>query len=171
MTTTTRVAAVTDWLVNAAQNSVLLGAASPAVIVIDGPTQTPDTETGLLHLWVGADPEQLTATGMDFAQSWPVMDKGRTRDEDGAVMLVADAWNGGDSAKTVRGQCAAIIAGVELLLRGDGTTGPGDMTMGGLVFWSSVDVGQWRQRKTQQGAGCSCVLQVTYRARLVTTGA
>jgi hypothetical protein len=170
VTTTSRVPAVIDWLVSGAQGSALIGAASPAVIVIDGPTQTPDTETEPLHLWVGADPEQLTAAGMDFTQSWPVLDYARTKDEDGTVVLVADAWGGGDSAKTVRDQCAAIVAGVELLVRGNGSTGPGDASMGGLVLWSSVDVGQWRQRKTQQGAGCSCVIQVTYRARLVTTG-
>lgn len=171
MTTTSQIGPVIDWLVSHATSNALLGAASPPVIVIDGPSPTPNTEAFELHLWIGADPEQLTAAGMDFAQAWPVMDKARTRDEDGTIVLVADAWNGGGSAKTVRDQCAGIVAGVELLLRGDGTTGPGDATMGGLVFWSSVDTGQWRQRADEQGTGCSCVIQVTYRARLVTTGA
>lgn len=171
MTTTTQIGPVVDWLVNAAQNSPLLGMASPPVIVIDGPSPTPDTESFELHLWIGADPEQLNAIGMDFVQSWPVMDKGRTKDEDGTVVFVADAWSGGGTAKAARDQCAGIVAGVELLLRGDGNTGPGDMTMGGLVFWSSVDAGQFRQRQGTQGPGCVCVCQVTYRSRLVTTGA
>jgi hypothetical protein len=171
MTTTTQVPAVIDYLVAASRQSPSLGAsASSKVIVIDGPPLTTDTFADQLHLYIGGIPntEAVTATAV---QAWPVMDSARTRDEDGDITLVADAWGGTTVLKTVRDQCALIVAGVELILRGTPKTGgPGDATMGGLVMWSGVDGPfSWTPRQTQQGAGCSCEFRVTYRARLTTS--
>jgi hypothetical protein len=169
-TLTSRVPDVIDWLVSAAQNSPQLGAATPAVTVIDGPPPTTDTYSELLHLYIGDVPssDEAAATA---AQTWPVLDHARTRDEDGDVTLTADAWSGSSNMKAVRDQAKAIIAAVELLLRGDGRTGPGDATMGGLVMWSGVDGPYtWSQRQTQEGPGCTVTFRVVYRARLTTGG-
>lgn len=171
MTTTSQVPAVTDWLVNAARNSTSLGASTAApVIVLDGPFITRDTLAEPLHLYIGAVPDTLDAAAT-AVQDWPVMDHARTRDEDGDITLTADAWSGSTVMKTQRDACAAIVAAVELLLRGDTLTGgPGDASMGGLVQWSGVSGPfTWLQRQSQDGAGCSCVFHVTYRARLRTS--
>jgi hypothetical protein len=173
---TSQVPAVIEYLVAAAGSSLLLGSnPDPAakVVVIDGPTLTGDTLAEFLHLWIGNDdPAQSDVLGATATQRWGPMDHGRTRDEDGEVWLTADAWSGSVTMSVLRGQCAAIVGGVEALLRGlpaDG--GPGDLTMGGLVYWSGVDGPYtWSQRQNAQGAGASCTFRVTYRARLVTTG-
>lgn len=172
MTTTSQVPAVIDYLVTACQASPQLGASPTApVIVIDGPEETADTLAEPLHLWIGWDQEATGGPDAEATQDWPVMDHARTRDENGTITCTADAWSGDTRMKTQRDSCAAIVAAVELLLRGDTLTGgPGDASMGGLVMWSGVaGPFQWVPRQTADGAGCSCVFRVTYRARLVTT--
>ncbi len=173
MTTTTQVPAVLDYLVTKATASTSLGAsATNPVIIHDGPSLTTDTLIEPLHRWIGWDQVSGGGTGADAVQSWPVLDKARTRDEDGTVVLTADACSGTTTLKTVRDSCLSIVSAVELLLRGNGVTGPGDATMGGLVLWSAVDGPfQWTPRQTPEGAGCACVFHITYRARLTTTGA
>ena len=171
MTTTSLTPAVIDYLVTAATNSVSLGASVSAPVKIhDGPPVNGEELIQPRHLYIGWD--QVAGGGEPSAvQAWPVLDKARTRDEDGTVICTADAWSGDTVMKTQRDACAAIVAAVELLLRGDGTTGPGDARMGGLVFWSAVDTMQWHYRQDPLRAGCACVFTVTFRSRLVTTGA
>ena len=172
MTTTSQVPAVIDWLVAAAQASPALGAsASAPVVVLDGPEVTADTLAEPLHLWVGWDQEATGSADAEATQTWPVLDKARTRDEDGAITCTADAWSGDTAMKTQRDSCAAIVAAVELLLRGTPAAGgPGDASMGGLVLWSQVaGPFTWHPRQTADGAGCACVFRVTYRARLTTS--
>ena len=170
MTLTSQVPAVTDYLIAAAKASAQLGQASPAVQVHDGPPATDDQLANQLNLWIGWNQVAGSPGGDDAAQSWSILDNARTREEDGSITLTADAW-GGESMKQARDACAAIVAGVELLLRGNGTTGPGDATMGRLVFWSSTDDFKWYPRRDSSGTGMACVFTVAFRARLVTTGA
>lgn len=171
MTTTSQVPAVIDYLVAAAKASPLLGAASPPVMVFDGPQPPAATQSLPLALWIGADPASTDSVVADAAQAWPVMDHARTKDEDGTITCSAQHWSGDPSNKVHRDGAAAIVAGVEQLLRGDGSTGPGDARMGGLVHWSGVDVGQWRPRQVAGGVAWLVTFTVVYRARLITTGA
>lgn len=172
MTTTSQVPAVIDYLVAQATASTSLGASTSAKVrVIDGPPPTGDELAQQRLLFIGWDQVNGTAQGEDDAQSWSILDNGRTKEEDGAVTCTADAWTGSSTLKTARDMCAAIVGGVELLLRGNGSTGPGDLSMGRLVFWSQVEALKWYPRQDQQGAGMACVFTVTFRARLTTTGA
>ena len=173
MTVTSRIPDVIDWLVNAATVSASLGASPLAPVTVhDGPPPTSETLAAPLHLYIGWDQVTGGGQGADAVQDWPVLDKARTRDENGTVICTADGWTGSTTGKTARDLCKGIVAGVELLLRGDGTTGPGDASMGGLVMWSGVaGPFEWFPRQTADGAGCACVFRITYRARLVTTGA
>lgn len=171
MTTTSAVPAVIDWLVNAAQNSPLLGQASPAVSVFDGVQPPAVTQSLPRVLWIGADAPNPDAVFADAAQSWPLLDNARTKDEDGTVTCSAQHWSGDPSVKVHRDGAAAIVAGVEQLLRGNGRTGPGDATMGGLAQWSGTDVGQWHTRQLAGGVAVLVTFTVVYRVRLVTTGA
>lgn len=165
------VPAVIDWLVTAAKASPLLGHASPAVSVFDGVQPPAATQALNRVLWVGADPTQPDGPFGDNVQSWPVMDHARTKDEDGNVTCAAQHWSGDPSVKAHRDAAASILAGAELLLRGDGRTGPGDATMGGLVMWSSTDSARWETRQLAGGVAVLVVFTIAYRARLVTTGA
>lgn len=166
MNITSAVPAVTDYLVAAAT------AALPGVVVFDGPNPTADTLTEPQHLWIGWDTQGNSGEpAAETAQDWPVMDYGRTKDEDGMIICTADAWGGSVSVKTHRDAAAGIVAGVELLLRGTPQAGgPGDASMGGLVLWSGVNGPyQWYPRQTQSGAGCGVVFRIVYKARLVIT--
>jgi hypothetical protein len=170
MTTTTQVPAVIDYLVAAAQASTQLGQADPVVVVLDGPQITDDTLTEPLHLWVGYDPLNPGVAAATAAQDWPVLDHARTLDEDGEITCAAEAWSGTPVMKTQRDACDAIVAAVALLLRGTPAAGgPGDTQMGGLVFWSRVQAGEWYQRPSQGGISVMHVFKVMYQARLVTT--
>jgi hypothetical protein len=171
VTTTSQVPAVIDYLFAKAKASPLLGAASPAVSVFDGVQPPAATQSLPQVLWVGADPTQPDGVFADGTQSWPILDHARTKDEDGTVTCSAQHWSGDPSVKTHRDGAAAIVAGVEELLRGDGKTGPGDATMGRLALWSGVDVGRWETRQLAGGVAVLVVFTIVYRARLVTTGA
>ncbi len=171
MTTTSAVPAVIDWLVNAAKASPLLGLASPAVSVFDGVQPPVATQALSQVLWSGCDPTTPDGVFADAAQAFAVMDHARTRDEDGTVTCSAQHWSGDPTVKTHRDGAAAIVAGVEQLLRGDGSTGPGDATMGRLALWSGIDVGRWETRQLAGGVAVLCTFTVIYRVRLITTGA
>jgi hypothetical protein len=171
MTTTSAVPAVIDWLVAAAEASPLLGQATPPVSVFDGPQSPGATQALNQVLWIGANAADPNAMLGDSAQSWPVMDHARTKDEDGTVTCSAQHWSGDPSVTVHRNAAAALVAAVELLLRGDGRTGPGDATMGGLVQWSGVDTTQWYPRQVANGVAVLVTFTIVYRARLLTTGA
>lgn len=167
MTTTSQVPAVTDWLVAAAQVSAALAGVS----VFDGPQPPVATQAIQQVLWIGADPANLGDAAAEADQDWPVMDHARTRDENGVIVCAAQHWSGDTTVKTHRDGAAAIVAAVELLLRGDTLTGgPGDASMGGLVMWSQVaGPYQWYPRQVAGGTAMLVVFRITYRARLVTT--
>lgn len=170
MSTVTQVPEVIDYLVAQCQASSSLGAASPAVIVLDGPQVTDDTLAEQLHLWIGYDPLTPGEAAATTEQDWPNLDQARTLDEDGEIVCAAEAWGGGATVKTVRDQCAAIVGAVDLLLRGTTISGgPGDTQMGGLVFWSRVSAGSWYQRPSQDGFAVMHLFKVIYRARLVSS--
>jgi hypothetical protein len=171
MTTTSAVPAVIDWLVNAAQNSPLLGQATPRVNVFDGAQTLAATQALNQVLWIGCDAPNPDAVFADATQAWQVMDHARTKDEDGVITCSAQHWSGDPSVKVHRDGAKAIVGGVELLLRGDGNTGPGDARMGGLALWSGTDVGRWETRQIAGGVAVLCTFTVIYRARLITTGA
>lgn len=170
-TLTSRIPQVTDYLVAAATASPLLGAdpVSP-VAVYDGPQVPGLGQQQERALWVGADPAALGDPAAQAEQMFGPMDHARTRDEDGSIVIAAQHWSGDTSNKVHRDGAAAIIGGVELLLRGfpqDG--GPGDTTMGGLVWWSEVTGPfAWRPRQVTGGALCLVTCFVTYRIRLTT---
>ena len=163
-TTTTVIPAVTDYLVTQAT-----AALSPAVTVFDGPQPGKAWQVIEQILWIGCDPANLTEATGEADQTWPVMDFGRTKDEDGVIICAAQAWSGDTTIKTQRDSCDAIVAAVELLLRGSPQGGgPGDGSMGGLVLWSGVNGPyQWYPRQIASGALVLCVFRVIYKARLV----
>lgn len=170
MTAATMVPQVLDYLYAACQQSPLLGQASPAVAVYDGPNPTTDALASQRLLWIGYDPQNPGMEAATIATDWPVLDFARTEDEDAEITCAAEYWSGSTVMKANRDACAAIVEAVADLLRGTpGTGGPGDTTMGGLVFWSRVTAAAWGQVQKDDGVSVVCVFKVQYRARLVTT--
>lgn len=164
---TSMVPAVTDYLVTTCQASALLGAATPPVVVLDGPDVTADVRVSQRLLWIGYSPASpATAAGV-AQQDWPNLDHARTLDEQGEITCAAECWSGDTVIKTSRDGCAAIVAAVSQLLRGTPvSSGPGDTTMGGLVFWSRLSAWEWTQQQDGEGAAVLCVFKVSYYARL-----
>ena len=121
-------------------------------------------------LWIGHDPKSIDEIDGEAEQTFALsMDQGRTRDEVGSVVCTAKDWSGDIDFAARRDGCKAIIAAVELMLRGTTTSGgPGDTQMGGLVFWSHVTgPWQWYPAQLTNGAEMVCVFRVAYRARLM----
>jgi hypothetical protein len=165
MNTTTVIPAVTDYLVTAAAGA----AGMTGVRVFDGPQPAKATQALEQVLWIGCDPANLTDVTGEAVQDWPVMDSGRTKDEDGSIVCAAQHWSGSSVIKTHRDGANAIVAAVELLLRGTPASGgPGDASMGGLVLWSGVNGPyQWYPKQAPDGAAVLVVFRIVYRARLV----
>jgi hypothetical protein len=170
-TTTTLIPAVTDYLTAQAQASSVLGGASPQVYVFDGPQPSKALSGVERALWIGWDPASEGQPAAGATQDFAFLDSGRTRDEDGEITCTAQHWSGDTTVKVHRDGCAAIVAGVELLLRGTPAAGgPGDASMGGLVLWSGVTGPyEWYPAQVPNGAQVLCVFKIAYRARLVTS--
>ena len=168
MTAPTAVPGVLDYLFTTATASPAIGQATPPVTVIDGPQVTDDILIEQPILWIGHDPLSPGEVAAASALDWPNLDHARTADEDGEVTCTARYWSGSaETIKTSRDGCAAIVEAVAELLKGDATTaGPGDTSMGGLLFWSRVSETSWSQAQRSDGAAVICVFKIAYRARI-----
>jgi hypothetical protein len=168
---------ITYLLAQAAENASL-GAAATPVLIIDGQPATQDVlavnETGLTQrLWVGSS--GWVASGqMDPAataqQGFAFLDQARTRDDQIDVACAAEAVAGDGTMADARNGAFAVMAEVELMLRGSPGTSPaspGDATMGGLVQWSEV-VGpvELEQGQITQGAVALVKFRVAAFVRL-----
>lgn len=168
-TLTSQTPDVLDYLVAQCQASQAL----QGVTVVDGPNVSGSLSGVEQVLWVGHDPRSVGEPDGEAEQAFALsMDQGRTRDETGTVTLTAKHWSGEtESFKVHRDGCKAIVAVVELMLRGlPSNGGPGDYTMGGLVLWSHVTGPfQWYQDLIDGGGEALCVFRVGHRGRLTTS--
>lgn len=166
MSTASAIPAVIDYLVTTCEASSALGAATPAVVVVDGPNVTDDLLTNQRLLWIGYDLVAATHDAASSTQDWPLLDAAKTDDETGDVICTAQFWSGDTAMKTNRDGCKAIVDAVAGLLRGTPVAGgPGDTTMGGLVFWSRISATAWSQQQRSDGAAVVCVFTVSFMAR------
>jgi hypothetical protein len=160
---------VIAYLVAQCQANTALGAASPPVTVIDGPTGAGEPLTTPQQMWIGFDAVTGTAEAGTATQKFSFLGQsGNYRDETGDVCCTAQAWSGDVVPGPARAQCKALVGAVEVMLRGSPATGgPGDSSMAGLVQWSQVaGPFTWTQRQDNNGYSVACVFHVTYFARL-----
>lgn len=161
MTTTSRIPALIDYLVTLFTGSALLGQATPAVTVFDGPAVT-----GLdapLKLFVGlSDPDSGGAEpAADSSQEWAAL--GRLgRNEMITIHCCAEAWAGTDDLKTVRVAATGIVAAVEQLMQSDTTQ------FGGNVLFPEPGITglSLLQNTTQQGAVARMAFDLVFKARI-----
>jgi hypothetical protein len=176
--TTDCIPLVISYLLAAAAASASLGAATPPVTIIDGQPATTEPLTmnpsGLTQwLWIGsqgyAPPGQIAeaATGQ---QGFSFFDQARTRDNQIDILCAAEAAAGDMSVADARNGAFAVMAAVELMLRGSPGTvpaSPGDASMGGLVQWSEVTGPiELAQGQLTQGADALVKFRVTAFVRL-----
>jgi len=160
---------VIDYLAAQCQASPLLGGAAPPVAVFDGPHLSDDQLTAKQKLWIGFDLLNPGEPAMESEQQFANLDQGRTRDETGHVVCSAEDSSGDTTMKAHRDAVQALMGTVELLMRGlPSTGGPGDITMGGLIFWSQITSATWYQRQLSGGTAMACVFKISYFARLTT---
>jgi hypothetical protein len=149
VSTTDYTARVIAYLLAQATASTSLGGLAPdPVTIIDGQPATADVlvanPDGLTQrLWIGGPGDVLgrlaDAAGSD--QGFAFLDQARTRDNQIDVQCAAEAISGDTVMANARNGAYAVMAAVELMLRGSLNTSPaspGDSSMGGLVRWSEV---------------------------------
>lgn len=172
MSTTDLVSDVTGYLAAQCAAAAVTGGALAGVSVFDGPQPSAAALSLEQVLWVGHNPMQ---TGEEFAEAEQtfafVGDQGDTRDETGWVALAAKHWTGDTTMSVHRDGCKAIVGAVEMMLRGRPQTGgPGDFTLGGLVFWAQVSGPFiWWQQLVDNGAEAYCAFRISYRGRVTTS--
>ncbi len=159
---------VIGYLLAQAAVNPSLGAATPPVTIIDGLPATQDvlvvSPTGLTQrLWIGSPgwTESGIADAAVSHQGFSFLDQARTRDQDFDVQCAAEAVSGDTVMAEARAGAFAVLAAVELMLRGSpGTTpaSPGDASMGGLVYWSEVS-GPIELGQEQQQAGAIALVK------------
>jgi hypothetical protein len=176
--TTEYIPLVISYLLTATTSNTSLGAASPPVVIIDGQPATQDVlaanPDGLTQrLWVGSSgwvaSGQMDPAGSSH-QGFSFLDQARTRDDQVDIAMAAEAIAGDTTMPDARNGAFAVMAAVELMLRGSpGTTpaSPGDATMGGLVQWSEVTGPiDLEQGQISQGACALVKFRVTAFVRL-----
>jgi hypothetical protein len=169
---------VINYLLAQAASNPALGAAPVPVIIIDGQPPTQDVLTvnpgGLTQrLWVGST-GYVESGSVDSAalsqQGFSFIDQARTRDNDMDIACAAEAISGDSVMAEARAGAFAVMAAVELMLRGYPRTSPfspGDATMGGLVYWSEVTGPiELMQEQSSQGAIALVKFRVTAFQRL-----
>jgi hypothetical protein len=160
---------VINYLVTACNASTSLGAATPSVLVIDGPTPAGEELVPQQRVWIGYDALTGASEAGQALQAFQYVGNsaGRRR-EDGQITCTAEAYSGDTTMANARATCKALVGAVEVLLRGyPGQLGPGDASMGGLVQWAEVAGPYvWTQSQDENGCSAMCVFRITYRAYL-----
>jgi hypothetical protein len=156
--TTSRVPALIDYLVAEFTTAATLGAATPAVLVFDGPPTTGDPAP--LALYVGVDDAFADTAATSATSEQTATGLAQKREELATIHLAAVAWAGTDDMKTVRASAYSIVGAVEDLVRADtalaGLPGAALARPGvtGIVL---------QQNNTAQGAVAQVSFQITYR--------
>jgi hypothetical protein len=154
--TTSRVPALIDYLVNAFTAASTLGAATPPVLVFDGPPTTGDPAPLALHVGMDdlfSDQAPTSATSEQIRQGLA-----QKRQETATIHCAAVAWAGTDDMRTVRTSAFAILAAAEDLIRTnpDGFGGNAGAALPGV---SGVVL---QQNNTAQGAVAQVTFTITF---------
>jgi hypothetical protein len=171
-TITDQTPAVIDYLVGQCKANAALGGASPPVSVFDGPTISDVQLVNPQRIWIGADGPALPGaevTAATFGQNFAFLDHAHTKDDTIDVACAAEMFSGDPTQQqAVRDGAFALMAAVETMLRGDTASGgPGDASMGGLVYWSQVTgPGELIQRQGTAGISALVRFHVTAFTRL-----
>ena len=153
--TTSRIGPLIDYLVAAFTAAPTLGAATPPVLVFDGPVVT--AAPAPLALYVGVDDvftdqAPISATSEQIRQGLA-----QKKQETVTIHCAAVAWAGTDDSRTVRQQAFAILAAAEDLIRlnADGFGGNAGAALPGV---SGISL----QQSTADGSTAQVAFSVTF---------
>ena len=161
VTVTSRLPALTDYLVTLFTAAPTLGAATPPVTICDGPLDT-DLDA-FLKLYVGwTDPDNLAGEPAGITQqTWAAIGR-MGRNEQVTIHCCAEAWSGADTIQAVRLAVTGITAAVETLMQSDTTQFGGNVLFPdpGLTNVSLV------QNDTDRGALARQTFDLVFRCRI-----
>lgn len=160
-TVTSRVPALIDYLVNLFTTAATIGAATPAVTVLDG-TATTALDPGL-ELYIGlTDPDNAgPEPAAESQQDWSAM--GRLgRNETITIHCCAQAWAGTDPVQSQRVAAYGIVAAVEAVMQADSTQ------FGGNVLYPSPGITALAltQNNSATGAIARVAFDLVFTARI-----
>lgn len=159
-TITSRIPALIDYLVALFTSASTLGAATPPVVIFDGPTTTKNPAP--LQLYVGlSDPDSNAAEQAgESEQAWAAIGR-RGRDETVTIHCAALAWSGTDDMKTVRLAATGIVAAVETLMQADTTS------FGGNVLFPAPGITALTLTQSNAGGSAATVaFDLTFKSRI-----
>ena len=152
--TTSRVPAIIDYLIAEFTAAATLGAATPPVLVFDGPVVT--AAPAPLALYVGVD-DVFTDGGVTSAEAEQSgTGLAAKREELVTIHCAAVAWAGTDDMKTVRTSAYAIAAAVEDLVRADASLPAGVQQRPGVT-------GMVLQQNSADGSTAQVAFQIQYK--------
>ncbi|WP_051943879.1 hypothetical protein [Streptacidiphilus rugosus] len=158
--TTSAISAAVDYLVTAATTAY-----GTSAHVFDGP---PATDTALDlddRIWIGFDPVNEGVPAVTGDQEFAALGA-RSRNETFEIVCAVEHWSGDSTFRGLRDGAFALLAQVEMLLRGTGGQ-PGDCTLGGAVLYAQVSGGiELHQSSTANGAAVLVLFHISCRARL-----
>lgn len=167
--TTSAIGNAIDWLVGAAQAGITpVGTETQQVYITDGPPATQDYLVRPQRIGIGLnllDPAHPAAEG---EQEFGAINQARTRYETFMIVCSAEEWSGDTNLKPRRQTVFALMAQMELLIRGVNGN-PGDTTMGGAVMYSQIGGPiSFDYRQDPSGASAVLVFHIAAKARLTT---
>jgi len=163
MPVTTAMNDAINYLVTLFTTDVTLGAATPPVLVLDGPQTNQQYATQIL--WVGVqNPDDDPGTASPAAvgaQEWAALGN-RARYENFAIYCALQAWSGVGDITTARNTAFVMMAAVETLVRTNVNLG------GNILFVNPGVTGhQLRQGDSSKGSFAPLQFTINCKARLV----
>lgn len=156
---TSAIPAAIDWLVDTFRAADTLGAADPAVLVLDGPENDDTAQPRIL--WVAVeDPELPGSGGGNSTQSWAGLGAMR-KNEQLSIPCVIRAWNGDGDVHAARAEAFEVLGAVENIVRGSASLG-GHV----LVTLNGVDNLKLRTALDNQGALADLAFTIDAKARI-----
>jgi hypothetical protein len=156
----TAIADAVNWLIDTFAAAATLGAATPPVTIIDGPS-TYNTAATLL-LWVGMeDPDDEEGPpGADDQQEWAGLGA-LHKDEMLRIPCVARAWSGGGTMRSTRAAAFGIVQAAGTLVRANAS-------LGGMVLVTMPGVTnvRLRQGNTPSGLIADVAFDIAAKARI-----
>lgn len=158
MTATSTIPAAIDYLMATFTAAATLGAASPPVLVLDGPEF--EDEAAELVLWVGVDnPDDDVPFGATGTQTWAGLGA-LAKNETFAIHCVIRAANG-ETVASCRTAAFAVLAAVETIVRADANLG-GTI----LVTLDGIQNVRLRQVARPNGALAEVVFDIACKSRI-----
>lgn len=136
------------------------------VIVFDGPEVSFDESVYTQRIWIGHDPVNQEVAAASSEQEFAAINQAQSRYETFDITLACQDYSGDTTMKTHRNNVYALMAQIELFVRGMNGY-PGDSAMGGACMYSQVaGPTELYYEQMADGASATLIFHITGKARL-----